>query len=42
MIYSTLTSLVLITLCISGFYLWYYPKKLKKSKLKPQPKAEAL
>jgi uncharacterized iron-regulated membrane protein len=42
LIYSTLTSLVLITLCISGFYLWYYPKKMKKSKLKPQPKAEAL
>lgn len=32
LIYSTLTSLVLILLCISGFYLWHNPRKIKKIK----------
>ncbi|SDY84593.1 PepSY-associated TM region [Rhodonellum ikkaensis] len=32
LIYSTLTSLVLIFLCISGFYLWHNPRKIKKIK----------
>lgn len=31
-VYSTATSLVLILLCISGFFLWYYPHWIKKSK----------
>ncbi|PSL07812.1 PepSY-associated TM helix domain-containing protein [Cecembia rubra] len=31
-IYSTLTSLALIVLGISGFYLWYNPKRMKKIK----------
>jgi uncharacterized iron-regulated membrane protein len=30
--YSTITSLVLILLGISGFFLWYYPKKIKRIK----------
>lgn len=32
LIYSTLTSLVLILLGISGFYLWHNPRKIKKIK----------
>jgi uncharacterized iron-regulated membrane protein len=32
LIYSTITSLALIILGISGFYLWYNPKKIKKFK----------
>lgn len=32
LIYSTLTSLALILLGISGFYLWYNPRKIKKIK----------
>ncbi|MFD2203063.1 PepSY domain-containing protein [Shivajiella indica] len=32
LIYSTITSLILIFLGISGFYLWYYPKKIKRIK----------
>jgi hypothetical protein len=31
-IYSTLTSLGLIFLCITGFYLWYNPRKMKRLK----------
>jgi uncharacterized iron-regulated membrane protein len=34
LIYSTLTSLALIALGISGFYLWYNPRKIKKFKRK--------
>lgn len=30
--YSTLTSLGLILMSISGFYLWYFPKKIRKLK----------
>lgn len=30
--YSTLTSLGLILMCISGFYLWYYPKLIRRLK----------
>ena len=30
--YSTLVSLGLILLAISGFYLWYYPKLIRKMK----------
>ncbi|NVJ85611.1 MAG: PepSY domain-containing protein [Algoriphagus sp.] len=30
--YSTLTSLGLILLALSGFYLWYYPKLIRKLK----------
>lgn len=33
-IYSTLTSLALIGFAITGFYLWYNPKKMKKAKFK--------
>ncbi|WP_040400349.1 PepSY-associated TM helix domain-containing protein [Cecembia lonarensis] len=32
LVYSTLTSLALIILGISGFYLWYNPKKIKSIK----------
>lgn len=32
LIYSTLTSLALIILGLSGFYLWYNPKKIKTIK----------
>jgi uncharacterized iron-regulated membrane protein len=32
LIYSTLTSLILIFLCISGFYIWHNPRKIKKIK----------
>ncbi|SMD44306.1 PepSY-associated TM region [Aquiflexum balticum DSM 16537] len=35
-IYSTLTSLGLIFLCITGFYLWYNPRKMKRLKKKPE------
>jgi uncharacterized iron-regulated membrane protein len=35
-IYSTVTSLGLIFLCITGFYLWYNPRKMKKLKKKPE------
>ena len=35
LVYSTLTSLVLILLCLSGFYLWYYPRKMKNLKNRP-------
>jgi uncharacterized iron-regulated membrane protein len=31
-IYTTMTSLVLIFLGITGFFLWYYPHWIKKSK----------
>lgn len=30
--YSTLTSLGLILMSISGFYLWYFPKRIRKLK----------
>ncbi|EAZ79189.1 PepSY domain-containing protein [Algoriphagus machipongonensis] len=30
--YSTLTSLGLILMSISGFYLWYFPRKIRKLK----------
>lgn len=30
--YSTLTSLGLIFMSISGFYLWYFPKRIRKLK----------
>lgn len=30
--YSTLTSIILLTLCVSGFFLWYLPKRIKKLK----------
>ncbi|UJP64425.1 PepSY-associated TM helix domain-containing protein [Mongoliitalea daihaiensis] len=33
-IYSTLTSLALIAFAITGFYLWYNPRKMKKAKFK--------
>lgn len=33
-LYSTLTSLALIGFSVSGFYLWYYPKKIKQAKFK--------
>jgi uncharacterized iron-regulated membrane protein len=32
LIYSTVTSMVLIILGISGFYLWYNPRKIKRIK----------
>lgn len=32
LIYSTVTSLVLVILGISGFYLWYNPRKIKRIK----------
>jgi uncharacterized iron-regulated membrane protein len=32
LIYSTLTSAVLILLCFTGFFLWYNPKKIKNLK----------
>ena len=32
LIYTTVTSLVLIILGISGFYLWYNPRKIKRIK----------
>ncbi|WP_373496389.1 PepSY domain-containing protein [Aquiflexum sp.] len=35
-IYSTLTSLGLIFLCFTGFYLWYNPRKMKRFKKKPE------
>lgn len=35
-IYSTLTSLGLIFLCITGFYLWYNPRKMKRLKKRPE------
>jgi uncharacterized iron-regulated membrane protein len=35
LIYSTITSLVLILLGISGFYLWYNPRKMKRIKNNP-------
>lgn len=35
-IYSTVTSLVLIFLCITGFYLWFNPRKMKRLKNKPE------
>lgn len=35
-IYSTLTSLGLIFLCLTGFYLWYNPRKMKKFKKRPE------
>ena len=34
LIYSTFTSLTLIFLSISGFWLWMNPKRIKKKKLK--------
>ncbi|UNY97622.1 PepSY domain-containing protein [Zhouia spongiae] len=34
LIYSTLTSIGLIILSVSGFYLWFLPKKIKKIKSK--------
>ncbi|MCL6259612.1 PepSY domain-containing protein [Aquiflexum sp. TKW24L] len=30
--YSTLTSVVLLLLCFTGFFLWYLPKMIKKLK----------
>lgn len=33
--YSSLTSIVLLFLCVTGFFLWYLPKKIKKFKNKP-------
>jgi uncharacterized iron-regulated membrane protein len=30
--YSTMTSIVLLLLCITGFFLWYLPKMIKKLK----------
>ncbi|RIW12745.1 PepSY domain-containing protein [Algoriphagus lacus] len=30
--YSTLTSLGLILMCVSGFYLWYFPKLIRRLK----------
>jgi hypothetical protein len=30
--YSTLTSIVLLVLCFTGFFLWYLPKAIKKLK----------
>jgi uncharacterized iron-regulated membrane protein len=33
--YSTLTSVVLLLLCFTGFFLWYLPKVMKKFKNKP-------
>jgi hypothetical protein len=35
-IYSTLTSLGLIFLCITGFFLWYNPRKMKILKQRPE------
>ncbi len=32
--YSTLTSLGLILMSLSGFYLWYYPKLIRRLKVK--------
>ena len=32
LIYSSLTSIGLILMSISGFYLWYFPKKIRKLK----------
>jgi uncharacterized iron-regulated membrane protein len=34
LVYSTITSLALIILGVSGFYLWYYPRKIKNFKKK--------
>lgn len=34
LIYSTLTSLVLTLLCVTGFYLWYNPRRIKNRKRK--------
>ncbi len=30
--YSTITAVVLIFLCLTGFYLWYNPRKIKRLK----------
>ena len=35
--YSTLTSVVLLLLCFTGFFLWYLPKMIKKFKNRPAP-----
>ena len=35
--YSTLTSLVLLLLCFTGFFLWYLPKMIKNLKNRPLP-----
>lgn len=32
LIYSTLTSIGLILMSLSGFYLWYFPKRIRKLK----------
>ncbi len=32
LVYSTLTALGLILMSVSGFYLWYYPKLIRKLK----------
>lgn len=42
LLYTTLTSLVLIVLCVSGFYLWYNPKRMKNRKYKSLSKAESV
>lgn len=36
LIYSTVTSLGLIFLCVTGFYLWYNPRKMKSFKKKSE------
>jgi uncharacterized iron-regulated membrane protein len=34
--YSTITSIGLLFLCFTGFFLWYLPKVMKKLKRKPE------
>jgi uncharacterized iron-regulated membrane protein len=37
LVYGTLAGLLLIFLCISGFFLWYNPGKIKRIKQQKQP-----